>query len=417
MITAPGELGIVAIAVPTVPATIRVRRLAATAVERRDEKTRATNDLMKTTPPPPQSPGLSPRAHPKPGRRGCQDESPVISPARSISLPAVQRESRAATRAESTGLRLSSSAAITAWTKPSLEDRPGRALGSGLWKRRRSSGAADGCAAALRGSSSPRRTPPRARTGRGLRTDCRSPTSRTRSRSSRAATSRARTRGRSCAGCSSCTRSPATSSPGIPSLGDAFNAREAELERRVGRSAAGWLSAGRPRREAFRVGLRLTARAGVRELHDALADQAAALAAHARETKTALATDYTYLQPAQPTTVGHLLLAYAYPGPPRRRPGAPLARLARRERRRSRRQRRLPLGARPRAGSPSCSAARRSSSTRRTRPGRPTSTSSCSRRSRSPPRTRRSSARTSRSTRARSSASSSSPTRTAARAR
>ena len=29
--------------------------------------------------------------------------------------------------------------------------------------------------------------------------------------------------------------------------------------------------------------------------------------------KTALATDYTYLQPAQPTTVGHLLLAYAYP--------------------------------------------------------------------------------------------------------
>src|SRR6185312_2389459 len=39
----------------------------------------------------------------------------------------------------------------------------------------------------------------------------------------------------------------------------------------------------------------------------------AALSRHARETKAALATDYTYLQPAQPTTVGHLLLAYAYP--------------------------------------------------------------------------------------------------------
>src|ERR687887_1595005 len=101
--------------------------------------------------------------------------------------------------------------------------------------------------------------------------------------------------------------------PWDPSLGDAFNAREAELERRVGRSAAGWLSAGRPRREAFRVALRLTARAGARELHDALVDQAAALARHARATSTALATDYTYLQPAQPTTVGHLLLAYAYP--------------------------------------------------------------------------------------------------------
>src|SRR5918997_360424 len=48
--------------------------------------------------------------------------------------------------------------------------------------------------------------------------------------------------------------------PWDPSVGDAFNAREAELERRVGTAAA-----------------------------------------------------YTYLQPAQPTTVGHLLLTYAYP--------------------------------------------------------------------------------------------------------
>ena len=106
---------------------------------------------------------------------------------------------------------------------------------------------------------------------------------------------------------------PGDEFPWDPALGDAFNAREAELERRVGRSAAGWLSAGRPRREAFRVGLRLTARTLVRDLHVALTDQAEALARHARETKSALATDYTYLQPAQPTTVGHLLLAYAYP--------------------------------------------------------------------------------------------------------
>jgi argininosuccinate lyase len=106
---------------------------------------------------------------------------------------------------------------------------------------------------------------------------------------------------------------PGDEFPWDPSLGDAFNAREAELERRVGRSAGGWLSAGRPRREAFRVAVRLTARAGARELHDALVDQTAALARHARATRSALATDYTYLQPAQPTTVGHLLLAYAYP--------------------------------------------------------------------------------------------------------
>ncbi len=106
---------------------------------------------------------------------------------------------------------------------------------------------------------------------------------------------------------------PGDEFPWDPSLGDAFNAREAELERRVGRAAAGWLSAGRPRREAFRVALRLTARWGTVELIDALAAQAAALARHARATSGALAADYTYLQPAQPTTVGHLLLAYASP--------------------------------------------------------------------------------------------------------
>ncbi|HEY7178962.1 MAG TPA: lyase family protein [Gaiella sp.] len=106
---------------------------------------------------------------------------------------------------------------------------------------------------------------------------------------------------------------PGDEFPWDASRGDAFNAREAELERRVGRAAAGWLSAGRPRREAFRVALRQTARTGVRELHDALVAQAEALVRHAGATRSALATDYTYLQPAQPTTVGHLLLAYAYP--------------------------------------------------------------------------------------------------------
>ena len=106
---------------------------------------------------------------------------------------------------------------------------------------------------------------------------------------------------------------PGDEFPWNPALGDAFNAREAELERRVGSAAAGWLSAGRPRREAFRVALRLTARTAARELQDALTAQAAALARQARAAGDALAADYTYLQPAQPTTVAHLLLAYVYP--------------------------------------------------------------------------------------------------------
>jgi argininosuccinate lyase len=101
--------------------------------------------------------------------------------------------------------------------------------------------------------------------------------------------------------------------PWRPELGDAFNSREALLRERVGASAAGWLSAGRPRREAFRVGLRLVARAGALDLHDALADLAEAVAELAGRHPDDLAADYTYLQPAQPSTVGHLLLAYAYP--------------------------------------------------------------------------------------------------------
>src|SRR6185436_16440482 len=90
--------------------------------------------------------------------------------------------------------------------------------------------------------------------------------------------------------------------PWDPGLGDAFNSREAELERRIGPDAAGWLSAGRPRREAFRVALRLVARDGTVDLHDALLDAAGALGRHAAEHADDLAADYTYLQPAQPTT-------------------------------------------------------------------------------------------------------------------
>ncbi len=101
--------------------------------------------------------------------------------------------------------------------------------------------------------------------------------------------------------------------PWDPNVGDAFQNREAELTKLVGPSAAGWLSAGRPRREAFRVALRLVAREGSVASAAQLALAASALAAQAKPLAGALAADYTYLQPAQPTTVGHLLLAWAYP--------------------------------------------------------------------------------------------------------
>ena len=212
-------------------------------------------------------------------------------------------------------------------------------------------------------------------------------------------------------------RDPRRRFPWDPVAGDAFNSREAELERRVGRSAAGWLSAGRPRRESFRVGApadrpraasatcttRCSTRRGARPARTRHADGAR----HRLHLPAAGAAD-----DGRPPAADLRL-----PGAARRRAAARPVRGVRAERRRRRRQRGLALGARPRRGSPSCSAPTASSSTPRTPPGSRTSTSSCSRRSRSPRPTRASSARTSRSTRARSSGSSSSPTRTAARAR
>jgi len=106
---------------------------------------------------------------------------------------------------------------------------------------------------------------------------------------------------------------PGDEFPWDPALGDAFNSREHQLKERAGKVAAGWLSAGRPRREAFRVGLRLVARDAARDLHDACIDLADALVRLADRHATDLAADYTYLQPAQPTRLGHLVLAYAYP--------------------------------------------------------------------------------------------------------
>ena len=97
-----------------------------------------------------------------------------------------------------------------------------------------------------------------------------------------------------------------------PRYGDLVNVRERWLERRAG-TAAGWLNAGRPRREAGRIAFRIAVRGLLLDLGDALVRFAAALVdAGARERDT-LMPDYTYLQVAQPTTAGHWLLSFAYP--------------------------------------------------------------------------------------------------------
>jgi len=97
-----------------------------------------------------------------------------------------------------------------------------------------------------------------------------------------------------------------------PALGDLPMNREAWLRARVG-VAAGYLLVGRPRREAVAVAFHLAMRDRVLALADALEQLQRSLVDLAAGHLRTLAVDYTYWQPAQATTLGHSLLAYAYP--------------------------------------------------------------------------------------------------------
>ena len=94
--------------------------------------------------------------------------------------------------------------------------------------------------------------------------------------------------------------------------GDLYNNRDAELQSLLG-DRAGWLHAGRARREALTIAwlvhLRGAGAALLREMIGAMRRLTAAAAEH-RQT---LMPDFTYLQHAHPTTLGHYLLGFVYP--------------------------------------------------------------------------------------------------------
>jgi argininosuccinate lyase len=96
-----------------------------------------------------------------------------------------------------------------------------------------------------------------------------------------------------------------------PEAGDLYTNREAWLAART--SAVGWLGAGRARRESTTTGYRITVRSCLLAFADALIRAGNALVERADEYRSMLMADYTYLQPAQPTTFGHYLLGFAYP--------------------------------------------------------------------------------------------------------
>ncbi len=94
--------------------------------------------------------------------------------------------------------------------------------------------------------------------------------------------------------------------------GDPYNSRERHFVERIG-DDAGWLHAGRPRREAARVALRLLLRSMIVDLVAEAAGFAASVAAVSEAHAGTLMPDQTYLQQAQPSTFGHYLLTFAYP--------------------------------------------------------------------------------------------------------
>ena len=96
-----------------------------------------------------------------------------------------------------------------------------------------------------------------------------------------------------------------------PALGDLYTNREAWISERT--EAAGWLGAGRARREATTTAWHLAVRSSVLDLAAALAGCGEALCRKAAALRDALAPDYTYLQAAQPTSFGHYLVTFAFP--------------------------------------------------------------------------------------------------------
>ena len=100
--------------------------------------------------------------------------------------------------------------------------------------------------------------------------------------------------------------------PYDPAFGEPYNSRERFFVERIGKTA-GWLHAGRPRREAARIALRIHVREQLLELVGEVERFARDVTALAGRHVDTLMPDQTYLQQAQPSTFGHYVLSFVYP--------------------------------------------------------------------------------------------------------
>ena len=106
-------------------------------------------------------------------------------------------------------------------------------------------------------------------------------------------------------------RIPVAEFPYDPVHGEVYNCRERWMAERIGRDA-GWLHAGRPRREAVRIAMRLRMRRDVVALIEAAAQFVVEAARQADAHAETFMAEQTYLQHAQPSTFGHYLVAFAH---------------------------------------------------------------------------------------------------------
>jgi argininosuccinate lyase len=97
-----------------------------------------------------------------------------------------------------------------------------------------------------------------------------------------------------------------------PALGDLYNNREVLLRDRLG-DMADQIHTGRARREATTVAWHLETRARAEEAIGALSHLVQTLTDVVEKFADAPMSDFTYLQHAHPTTLGHYLLTFAYP--------------------------------------------------------------------------------------------------------
>lgn len=97
-----------------------------------------------------------------------------------------------------------------------------------------------------------------------------------------------------------------------PSLGDAYKNREHHIAKLVP-DAVGWLRTGRARRDATNVAYQIVVRERVLDLVGSLIEMAEALVDLAEKHTATIMPDFTYMQHAQPTTLGHYLLSFVFP--------------------------------------------------------------------------------------------------------